>query len=145
MSLDPETDLVRAAIAALKADAQLTALCGGRIYDRVPLKASGEPGVPMPYVSIGPIASADDSAECIDAIEISVQFDVWVRADADAGVPATCRAISERIRRVLHNADITLDENGLVTLSFERRTIVDDPDGVTKHGVVQMLAVVETG
>lgn len=144
MSLDPESDFVRAAIAALKVDARVTALCGGRVYDRVPQKVAGERGVQMPYVSIGPISSADDSADCIDGVEMSVQFDVWARADADANVATTCRALCEAIRRVLHDAELVLADNRLASVAFERKSIFDDPDGITRHGVVQFLAVVET-
>jgi hypothetical protein len=51
-----------AIVAAVKADAEMTALIGGRIYDRVPVNASGIPQGPFPCCMVlAPVQPASGS------------------------------------------------------------------------------------
>lgn len=143
MSLAPDHDLIKACMAALKADATLASLVGGRIFDRPSDKAAAADDGAYPYISLGPTSSLPADVDCVDGVEVTIQFDVWSSGDGEAFSTVECRAIVERIRRVLHDADLTLTDNALVTLQYELGRVTRD-DGVTSHGLIQLTGVVET-
>lgn len=144
--MDPTFDLALAAMNKLKATAPLAAFVAQRIYDRVPEKqtASGPvPDVPFPYISLGPTSATSDDYDCVDGLEISLQFDVWSSGSGEAYGSAQCRKITDLIRRALHNAELVLANNALVTLTHSLTQILRDPGGTVNHGVVQFTALVE--
>jgi len=60
---------------ALKADAAVAALVGGRIYDEVPADARGQANdVRSPWVVIGPIATARFENDCYRAWTVRVRL-----------------------------------------------------------------------
>ncbi len=144
--MDPTFELALAAMNKLKATAPLTAFVAQRIYDRVPEKqtASGPvPDVPFPYISLGPTTATSDDYDCLDGLEISLQFDVWSSGSGEAYGSVQCRKIADLVRRALHNADLVLANNALVTLTHSLTQILRDPDGTVNHAVVQFMALVE--
>jgi len=142
--LAPDHDLLRAVRAALMADSKIAALVGSRVYDRVPERQDGGADVATPYISFGPSDELPADTDCIDGVEITFQVDVWSSGDDEAYSSAECRTISERVRRVLHDAELTLETNALASLTLALKRILRDPDGAGHHGVVQFTAVVET-
>lgn len=142
--LAPDHDLLRAVRAALLADNAIAQAVGARVFDRVPEQQDDSLNVATPYISFGPTDEVPADADCIDGVEITIQIDVWSAGDDLAYSSAECRTISERVRRVLHDAELTLESNALVSLSFALKRILRDPDGVTHHGVLQFTAIVET-
>lgn len=120
-------------VTLLKASAELSALIGGRIYDRVP------EGVQFPYVSFGPSDEVSDDAECIDGFAVTMQLDVWSRA---VGFPE-CRRITDAVRKALSVENIQLTDNALVTFNHVTTRIFRDPDGLTSHGAITFEAFVE--
>lgn len=144
--MDPTFELALAAMNKMKATAPLVAFVADRVYDRVPEKqtASGPvPDVPFPYISLGPTSATSDDYDCVEGIEISLQFDVWSSGSGEAYGSAQCRKICDLIRRGLHNAELTLANNALVTLTHSLTQILRDPNGTVNHGVVQFTALVE--
>ena len=129
----PELELQGAIVQRLKADATLTALVGGRIYDLVP-----ETRV-FPYVSIGPVDSIYDDAECITGLEVAQQLDVWSR---ETGFPE-CKLIVDAVRVALHDAELDLPTNALVYLACRQARTYRDPDGLTSHGALSFEASIE--
>ncbi|MEQ1901859.1 MAG: DUF3168 domain-containing protein [Devosia sp.] len=144
MSTAPDEEIIAAAIVALKADAALVELVGGRIYDRVPEKAAGKTGVEFPYISLGPTSSLAADVNCSDAEEITLQFDVWSRGDGIAYDSREVRRIVRAIRRVLSDAELVLDDAALVTMTYELNRVLREADGATNHGLIQFVAVVES-
>jgi hypothetical protein len=124
---NPELELQDAIVRALKAES-LT------VYDSVPANAA------FPYVSIGPVTSVQDDADCIDGMEITIQVDVWSRA---VGVGEAGR-ITDTVRRALHRAEFELTENALVMIEHTNSRRLRDPDGLTLHAVIEFRALVET-
>lgn len=120
-------------VALLKASSDLSALIGGRVYDRVP------EGVQFPYVSFGPSDEVSDDAECIDGFAVSMQLDVWSRA---VGFPE-CRRITDAVRKALSVESIELTDNALVTFNHVTTRIFRDTDGLTSHGAITFEAFVE--
>lgn len=124
-----------AVVAALKADAGLTALISSRIYDAPPQDAV------FPYVEIGEIQLVDDGAECFDgAAEAYVTLHVWSRS---VGRPE-CHRIAEEIRGCLHYAGLDLGaEYDLIEITYRDLRVFRDADGVTSHGVVTLHALID--
>jgi hypothetical protein len=137
-------ELARACLEALRADATLASFVGDRIFDRVPEKQDGTPNVPSPYISLGPTTAAEDAAECIDGLEVALQFDAWSWGEGEAYASAEVREISGRVRKVLNRRELALSENALVNLEHRFTQILRETDGITNHGVVQFLGLIET-
>lgn len=140
MATEPTLALQEAIVAALKADTTLTDLISGRVYDRVP----GDPTRPpptniFPYVRVGQDQDIEDGADCIEASEIFAQIDVFSRAYGKSEV----KSIAGSVRRVLHEADLTLDENALVLIKHENTLYRTDPDGLTEHAILIFRALTE--
>lgn len=129
----PELELQGAIYSALIADPTLSALVGDRVFDDVPRDAS------LPYVSFGPMDSQEDDADCIDAVVVYIQIDCWSQ---EVGYPQV-KALSDAVRRCLHDADLDLPTNGLVMIEHSQSRHMRDPDGLTSHAAVDFVATVE--
>ncbi len=102
------------------------------VYDRATESAV------YPYASMGPSYWTDTSVECIDAREITLQIDVWhslsnkgVLEDLTDDVAAALNGWSDTSVLTMHPLQI-----GIVR-------VMDDPDGQSVHGIVQITALVE--
>ncbi|MER2536029.1 MAG: DUF3168 domain-containing protein [Rhizobiaceae bacterium] len=137
--MDASYELQIAIVGALKSDSVVRALVGGRIYDDVPRDASGKVTAHFPYISFGPEQTLPDGYDCQDGSEITIQIDAWSRA---VGFPEV-KKIAAAVRKVLHDADLPINENALVSMEFENRRVLRDPDGKTSHAVIIFRAVVE--
>lgn len=142
--MDASYELILAAINKLRATPAVTSLVGTRIYDRVPEKTDGTPNVAFPYISMGPSTSIPDDFDCIDGEEITIQFDVWSSGSGEAFGSVECRKITGAMKRALHNVDLTLPVNALVSLRLELTRILRDPNPAITHGVIQFTGTVET-
>ena len=129
----PTYELQGQIVTLLKASPELTALIGGRIYDRVLESPT------FPYVSFGPSDEVSDDADCIDGFEVTMQLDVWSRA---VGFPE-CRRIVDAVRKALPEDGILLADNALVTFNHRISRIFRDQDGLTSHGAMTFEAFVE--
>lgn len=138
--MDASYELIRAMMDRLRATAAVTNIVGQRIYDRVPEGVA----VDFPYASLGPSVAIPDDFDCRDGEEITVQFDAWSSGAGEAFGTVEVRKLSDAIKRALHNAELSLTENALVTLTWEMTRIMDDPNPAINHGVIQFTATVET-
>lgn len=117
----------------LVAHAGVAALVGSRIYDAPP------PDVVLPFISFGPSDGVPDDADCITGLTEVLQIDCW-------SVQAGKREIKEIVNAVksaLHGFEVEPDGAALVGLRVVLWRVMDDPDGVTRHGVVQIEAQME--
>jgi hypothetical protein len=137
--MNPAQELVRAIIEALRANATVRSAIGDRVYESI-LKPT-----PFPYISIERVSRLPDDADCIDAMEITVQIDVWTRGDTGRGDVGfgQCYRIQEAVRKALHDEDLTLEDNALVLLRFRFDDAFYAPDRLTVHGPMQFTALVE--
>lgn len=127
-------ELQRLLYATLSGDAAIMAVAGG-VYDHVPAlpyKAK------TAYISFGPSDASEDEAECINGVRITQQIDIWSNAQ---GV-VECKALTDLVRRKLHQASLTLSDNALAGLYVEIWRVIPNPGG-EHHGVVQITAMVE--
>lgn len=142
--MDASLELLTAALNALRASASVTEYVGQGIFDRVPERQDGTANVSFPYISVGPSSAIPDDIDCVDAEEITFQLDVWTSGSDDAFGSTQCRKISGAVKRALHDVELPLTVNALVTLQLETMRIVDDPNPAISHGVLTFTATVET-
>ncbi|MCP8894297.1 DUF3168 domain-containing protein [Shinella daejeonensis] len=137
----PSHELQVAIVARLETDAGVSALVAGRVYDDVPPENERieDTGAAWPYVSMGPSDELSDDADCIDGFEISFQIDCWSRA---VGFPEV-RKVADAVRRALHDEDLPLAENAMVSFRHRITRVMRDPDGKTSHAALSFTAVVE--
>ncbi len=133
MSEDAGHEIQVAIVTALKADSDVAAMTGGRVYDRVPANAE------YPYISFGPEQDIPEDADCIEASEIILQIDVWSQ---DPGF-REARRVGKAVKRALTEDAITLADNALVYFEYDGRRVLRDPDGNTSHVVLTFRAGVE--
>jgi hypothetical protein len=129
---DPGVALQRAIVAALKTNSEVKALIEDRVYDRVPRNASGEPTVPFPYVTIGEVQTLPELGEATDAAESFVTLHTWSRA---AGT-VEAKTLSKAVSGALHDKELTLSEGTMQSLLLQDSRMLNDPDGLTSHGIL---------
>lgn len=118
----------------LEESAAVQAIVGDRIYDGVPDDAV------FPYISIGPSDYNPDDADCIDGREETIQLDCWSRDD---GLKWPCKQLVDAVKSTLHDHDDELTSGALVQMRVTLARVLDDPDRITAHGVVQVTATIE--
>jgi len=141
--MDASYDLILAAVTLLRSTPSVADKVTG-IYDRVPEQQDAGRNVEFPYVSIGPSTSIPADYDCIRGEELTIQFDVWSSGSGEASGTIECRKICDAIKRALHDTNLTLTANALVTFNWEMTRILDDPNPAITHGVVQFTGEVET-
>jgi hypothetical protein len=91
------------------------------------------------YITIGPSDVVSDDADCIMGGEITFQLDAWSRTQGKVG----CRKIVDAMKVALHGKDLDLTNNALVEIRVDFRRVIDDLDGITKHGLVMVTTLIE--
>lgn len=136
-------DLQRIVFDRLKTDTNITALVAARIYDHVPARAGTEGkniAPDFPYISFGASSATDDDAEGLIAGEFSLQIDIWSQ---HTGSKKEAYKIVDAVKKSLHHYDVDMGVNALADMRVVLRRVIDDPDGVTSHGIVQIEAMIE--
>lgn len=134
MAENAQWSLQSAIYQALAGSAELTAQLGGlRVYDRPPQ------GAAYPFVTIGESSVFDWSTGTEDGAEHLVTLHVWSRS----GGKREAYALVEKIRDVLHDQALMLNDHALVNLRYQFSQTRQDPDGETYHGVIRYRAVTE--
>lgn len=128
-----DLSLQKALYEALVADSNLTALIGDRVYEGV----TGDSQ--FPYIVLGESVEIDDSVQCQDASEIFVDIHVWTK---ETGYEQNKR-ISNLVRRIIHNQELTLDEERCVDIQHRITRTFPDEEIVVKHGIVTFRALCE--
>lgn len=137
----PTLELQGAIVPLLKADATLSAIIGGRVYDHVPRSGTtGAVTAEFPFIGMGFWGETQDDADCIDGSEIFGRIECWSRSVGKAEVQRLAAAVKSALRR----ANIELSDNALTLLEWVRTDTNADPDGLTSHATVEIRALVET-
>lgn len=134
---DGANALWQAVFDALGADAGVQALLGfpPRIYEHVP------DGTAFPYLVIGGGATLEAGTDTGQGSFHRLVFHVWSR---ERGL-SQCRAVTDAIHAVLHEAALALPGRALTYLRFEGSDVLREPDGRTFHGVIRFIARSEPG
>ncbi len=130
MSLDASWPLQQAVHAALVADATLSALVSGRIYDRPPQD------VAFPYLTLGdtevsPVGSGDTVAS-VHVLTIAV----WSRANGRR----EAKEIMSALTAALNDARLPLAGHVLVSLHWVSASLFYDKAATALKGEVRMRA-----
>lgn len=133
--MSPTRELWKVIKAVLEADTTIMGLASA-VYDKVPPSPWGAKNT---YISRGPAFSNDDGSDCIDGVEINLQIDVWSKANNTW----TTDDIVEAIRLAIHEKELNFVDNALAFVRVELTRIMDDPNPLVTHGIVNVVAAVE--
>jgi hypothetical protein len=103
------------------------------VFDRA------DPQQPMPFIEFGPEDVQEDDAECITGTDHQFQVDLF---HSQAG-HFELKEMMGLVKRSLHNYPGELTDNALHSIRFVRSTVLQEPDGINYHGVVQFEALIE--
>jgi hypothetical protein len=126
--------LQKAIYDALIAASPVSALVGARIYDRVP------PSVVFPFIRIGEDQLVDDSTSCFTGFEIFSTVHVFSRAVGRV----EAKNILEAARDALA-VSLALAGHTVKAADFVSSRVLDDPDGLTAHGILELRYLIEVG
>lgn len=118
----------------LTGDAAVIAIVGNRVFDRPPT------GAQAPYVCFGPSDMTDDEADCIPGYVEALQIDCW--SEAQDG-KRECKALVSAVKKCLHKLTGNLDVGALASARVSLTRVVDDPDGISTHGIVTLEVSIE--
>lgn len=133
--MSAQAELQKLILDTLTADTAVMGMVNG-IYDNVP---DNPWGTKQQYVSFGPSDVVEDDADCIIGGDHSFQVDCWSRRVGKVH----CRRLVDAVKKALHEIEAELADNALVEMRVTFRRVFDDPDGLTKHGVVTVRALIE--
>jgi len=122
---DSTLALQEAIVAALKASSPIGSLIADRVYDRPPQD------VVFPYISLGPEQAEPFDAQLLDGWDVSLQIDTWSRKPGRV----EARQIMTAIAGALHDQPLAVSGHAFVMGRMTMQTTMNDPDGVTVHGV----------
>jgi hypothetical protein len=102
------------------------------VYDDIP------EGTSAPYINIGEETAINDGTKTVDAVEHTLTIHVWSEYRGRYEI----KHIMEQVYQNLHNAAITVSGASLVNIRQEFATTLEEPDGITRHGVMRFRAIV---
>ncbi|TPL49230.1 DUF3168 domain-containing protein [Mesorhizobium sp. B2-4-4] len=138
--IDASYELQIAIVGRLKSFAPLTDFIADRVYDDVPRDpVTKQVTADFPYVAFDNDQVIPDNFDCITGSEIYIDISAWSRAVGSAEV----KKIANAVRLALHEFELPLTENALVSFEFYKREVERDPDGKTRRARMTFLAVVE--
>ena len=124
-------ELQKTIYAALSGDNNLTSVLGASVHDEVPQGSS------YPIVQIGEDTALDYGVKGENGSEVTIMIHVWSRYTGSSEV----KNIMDRVHTLLHDSSLSVTGFNLVNMRFEFSDIIRDPDGVTRHGVMRLRAV----
>ena len=131
---DNTLEIQNAIVAALVADAGFGAICEDRIYDRPPQD------VDFPYAEFGPFNGEPYDGQAFDGWESFIEIHSWSRKWGRV----ECQQIMAAIEAVLHEEQLTLDSASFSLGRLVDQRTLEDPDGITTHGVQRFRFITGT-
>ena len=124
-------------VAALRADAGVSALVGSRIYDEPPESAT------RPYIRIGGIEPQPVRSACGGAARVAFGIEVYSRPITAGRVEAT--KIAEAVVSALDTNEAAVDvgDYTLVTLEWTTQTVARDEDGVSYLAIIAFDSLID--
>ncbi len=128
------TELQKLVFETLTGDAGIAALVGARVYDRA------LPNAAFPFISFGPTSFLLVQDDCLAGRTETMQIDIWSESK---GGKLQCKEIVDRVVNVLNGLEAELVSVTVADLRVVLSQVMDDPDGITSHGVVQIEALID--
>lgn len=132
---EPSLALQKAFVTALRADAALSAIVAGRVYDRIDKLAV------KPYIRVGEDQVLPARAECLErSVEVTAAIHIW----SEAVGKVEAKRIGGAIVDALDDAALDLGPDlALVLIEHRQSRYLDDPGGLITHGVITFRALVD--
>lgn len=127
-----QTALQTAIFNALSTDNNLTSTLGATVQDEVPS------GTNYPVVQIGDDDVSDYSTKDLAGSDTTLVIHVWSRQFGSAET----KNIMDRIHTLLHDSSLSVSGFNLVNCRLQFTTVMRDPDGITRHGVMRFRAII---
>lgn len=127
--MGPSLDLQDMIYQRLVSDSNVT----WSVFDRAPAQE------PMPFIQFGPEDVAEDDDECVTGTNHQFQVDLYHSQDGMAELKEQMHLVKQS----LHNYPGELTDNALHSIRFIRSTVLQEPDGINYHGVLQFEALIE--
>ena len=123
-------------------DQAVAGLVGARVYDGVPdcPPSHGQDGRLFPYVSFGPSDGVPAGGDCLAAMAHTQQIDIWSRDPAGF---EECKRIGHAIRIALDGCEGKPEAGATTGIDVESVRYLTEPDGITRHGIVTVSAIME--
>jgi hypothetical protein len=127
-----EAGLIKAVIARLKADAGVTALLGGRVWDEPPVEAD------LPHLRIG-----RGESRPVGADGCGIEQALTLTAVSGFRGSEEARAILAAVRACLTDAPLEADGVKAVSARVTFSDVFSSPDGARRYAVLRFRAVTE--
>jgi hypothetical protein len=98
-----------------------------------PVLDTVEQDKPSPYVTVGEAIVTDYSADVTTGFNMLIMVHTWANYEGFF----ECKNIQARIYELLNRSVLTVTGYNCLGCDFESSDIMDDPNGITKHGVQQ--------
>jgi hypothetical protein len=108
-------------------------LAGAGVYDHVPQEAD------YPYESLAALSETWADGFTDGFREVTMQWDVWSRYHGRK----EAHAIQSSQIALINRQSISLATLRLVSIRLDYADVLEDPDGITWHGVTRYVALVE--
>lgn len=137
--MDKIYELKLAIINKLRSNAAVVAFVGDRVYDVAP---ENLPDTSYPYISMGNADGLDDSRDCADGQEITIQIDCYSYGSGEAASTAQVSKLADAVRRALRTGlDLPDDsDNSLEDFNYRTTRIIRARDGKTFQAPVTFVA-----
>lgn len=132
MPLSPSVDLQDMIFKRLTSDPNVT----WPVFDRGP---DNQPTDPLGYIDFGQEDVQEDDAECITGTDHLFQVNLYRSQNGMADL----KDQMWQVKRSLHNYPGELTDNALHSIRFVRNAVIQEPNGIDYHGVVQFRALIE--
>ncbi|MDK4704328.1 DUF3168 domain-containing protein [Rhizobium sp. CNPSo 4062] len=133
--MSAQVDYHKALYALMTGNTALMSLVDG-VHDRVPEKPFKTKNA---YISFGSAVVVDDGADCIVSDIHTRQIDIWSRKVGSI----ECAHIVDVVKKAVHDKDVTLEDGQIVHTLVDLSRVIEDADGLTWHGIVQVTASIE--
>ena len=118
----------------LSADVLLGYAVGDRVYDKP------EPNAEFPFITFGPTSIILVQDNCLTSRTETFQIDIW---STDQAGKLQAKQICDLVISSLNGLEAELEDGYATDLRVVLAQVMDDPDGKTSHGVVQVEALID--
>ncbi len=106
-------------------------LTGCAVFDTPPFLPEAAPATTFPYCVIGNDTNRAWDTDDSRGAEVTLTLHFWSRAQGFK----QCKALMDQAYGLLNRTAMTKTGYTIVDTLFEFSDVMDDPDGMTKHGV----------
>jgi hypothetical protein len=126
--------LQQAIVTRLRADVTVAGMVAARVFDRPQAE------IAFPNITIGASDTVLSEAGCFSLHIETVQVDVWSR---EMDGKRECKVLTDAVVKALHQQDAAMAVGALALMRVVLVRMLDDPDGRTSHGIVQVECTLE--